>query len=97
VQYRAARPGWLRDRALRAENALRSARLIALSEHAQTGDRQHAMEAGFDDYLPKPPSVQVFLPRWRAQKKAVELEPKPSPHGFQISLSPGTLLTESKI
>ena len=55
------------------------------------------MEAGFDDYLPKPPSVQVFLPRWRAQKKAVELEPKPSPHGFQISLSPGTLLTESKI
>jgi PAS domain S-box-containing protein len=44
-------------RTLRADWALRSTRLIALSGYAQPGDKQRAREAGFDAHLRKPPSL----------------------------------------
>jgi len=41
-------------RELRADEALRSTRLIALSGYAQPEDRERAREAGFEAYLGKP-------------------------------------------
>jgi two-component system CheB/CheR fusion protein len=48
-------------RAIRADDELRSTRLIALSGYAQPEDRLRAMEAGFDDHLRKPPSLDALL------------------------------------
>ncbi|HET8541267.1 MAG TPA: PAS domain S-box protein [Anaeromyxobacter sp.] len=48
-------------RALRADPALGSARLVALSGYAQPEDRQRALEAGFDAHVAKPPSPEELL------------------------------------
>ncbi|OFX25737.1 MAG: hypothetical protein A2V77_05475 [Anaeromyxobacter sp. RBG_16_69_14] len=48
-------------RILRADDGLRSTRLIALSGYAQAEDRLRASEAGFDDHIPKPPSLPALL------------------------------------
>jgi CheY-like chemotaxis protein len=48
-------------RTLRADEGLRSIRLIALSGYAQPEDRQRAKEAGFDAHIPKPPSLDALL------------------------------------
>ena len=44
-------------RTLRADEALRGTRLVALSGYAQPEDREQAKEAGFDAHLPKPPPL----------------------------------------
>ncbi len=48
-------------RALRADDGLRSTRLIALSGYAQAEDRRRAKEAGFDAHLAKPASLEALL------------------------------------
>lgn len=48
-------------RALRADDSLRSTRLIALSGYAQAEDRRRAREAGFDAHLAKPASLEALL------------------------------------
>jgi CheY-like chemotaxis protein len=48
-------------RTIRADEALRSTRLIAVSGYAQPEDRQRAARAGFDMHIPKPPSMDVLL------------------------------------
>ena len=45
-------------RAFRADEALRGAQLVALSGYALAEDQQRAAEAGFDQHLTKPPSVE---------------------------------------
>jgi len=45
--------------ALRADETLRSTRLVALSGYAQSEDRERAREAGFDAHLPKPADLHV--------------------------------------
>jgi len=45
-------------RALRGDEHLRGARLIALSGYAQAEDKKRAAAAGFDDYVVKPPSFE---------------------------------------
>jgi CheY-like chemotaxis protein/nitrogen-specific signal transduction histidine kinase len=45
-------------RTLRADEALRSTRLIALSGYARPEDRKRAAEAGFDAHIAKPPELE---------------------------------------
>lgn len=47
-------------RAFRTDPALSSAVLVALTGYATPEDRQHALEAGFDRHLEKPPNLQVL-------------------------------------
>jgi signal transduction histidine kinase/CheY-like chemotaxis protein len=44
-------------RTLRADQSLRSTRLIAVTGYAQHADKQKAMDAGFDAHLTKPPDL----------------------------------------
>jgi PAS domain S-box-containing protein len=48
-------------RRLRAEEAFRGTRLIAVSGYAQPEDRRRAEEAGFDAHVPKPAPLDVLL------------------------------------
>lgn len=46
--------GWTVVRSLKADAAFRHIPIIALTAHAMAGDRDRALAAGCDDYLPKP-------------------------------------------
>lgn len=46
--------GWEATRKIKANGALKSIPIIAVTSHAMVGDEISAREAGCDDYLPKP-------------------------------------------
>jgi len=46
--------GWEATRRIKADAALRSIPIIALTAHAMRGDAEKARECGCDDYLSKP-------------------------------------------
>jgi PAS domain S-box-containing protein len=60
--------GYAVVREIRADPALQGIRVVALTAFAMQGDRERAIEAGFDDYITKP----VTLAKLKAQ-----LEPSP--------------------
>ncbi len=53
--------GWTAARELRADPATASIPIIALTAHAMSGDRGRVMEAGCDDYHPKPVDFSRLL------------------------------------
>ncbi len=53
--------GWTATRHIKADPALRSIPVIALTAHAMVGDRERAMEAGCDDYVTKPISITDLM------------------------------------
>lgn len=59
--------GWDATRKLRSMPETRDLKVIALTAHAMTGDRQLALEAGCDDYDTKP----IDLPRLLAKMDAL--------------------------
>ena len=55
--------GFEATRAIRQEEKQTSAHIpiIALTAHALSSDREHCLEAGADDYIPKPINARSFL------------------------------------
>jgi CheY-like chemotaxis protein len=52
--------GWEAAREIKSDPEIAGIPLIALTAHTLPGDRQKAMEAGFDNYISKPINVPAF-------------------------------------
>jgi two-component system, cell cycle response regulator DivK len=57
--------GYEATRRIKADPALRSIPIIAITSYALSGDEQKAREAGCDDYVPKPYSPRQLLAKIR--------------------------------
>jgi two-component system, cell cycle response regulator DivK len=53
--------GWEATRKLKADESTRHIPVVALTAHAMTGDREKALEAGFDEFDTKPVELTRLL------------------------------------
>ncbi len=58
--------GWEATRRLRADPETAGLRILALTSHAMSGDREKAIEAGCDDYDTKPVDLDRLLGKMAA-------------------------------
>ena len=58
--------GWEAARRIKADAALRTIPIIALTAHAMGGDEEKARAAGCDDYLSKPINEDLLYAKLRA-------------------------------
>ena len=57
--------GYAATRKIKADPALRSIPIIAVTSYAHSGEEKRAREAGCDDYVPKPFSPRQLLAKIR--------------------------------
>jgi two-component system, cell cycle response regulator DivK len=53
--------GWEVLKAIRDDESTRNLPVIAITAQVMSGDRERALEAGFDGYIPKPISVSTIV------------------------------------
>lgn len=53
--------GWEATRSLKSMPDLKHIPVVALTAHAMIGDKERALQAGCDDYFPKPVQVEPFI------------------------------------
>ena len=61
--------GWQLAHRLKADPHTQSIKVVALTAHAQPGDRKRALESGCDGYIAKPLDVHNFAAQIRAYLK----------------------------
>jgi CheY-like chemotaxis protein len=61
--------GWEATRRIKADPAMQSIPVIALTAHAMAGDREKALEAGCEDYDTKPIELNRLLEKMEALLK----------------------------
>ncbi len=66
--------GWSVARALKADQATAKIPIIALTAHAMSGDKQKALDAGCDEYHPKPVQFAQLLIQIEALLKGPSLK-----------------------
>jgi CheY-like chemotaxis protein len=62
--------GWETLKYIRANPSTRETPVMALSAHAMPGDRQRALEVGFDGYMSKPVNIPTLMRDIRNALKA---------------------------
>jgi signal transduction histidine kinase/CheY-like chemotaxis protein/ABC-type molybdate transport system substrate-binding protein len=83
------RDGFALARALRADDTLRDAVLIAMSGYGQRSDRERSGEAGFDAHLLKPADLaEVYAAITRVQARGPAPGPRRSPAGRSDNAAP---------
>lgn len=85
--------GFTATRVIKNDDHLRSIPVIALTSFAMVGDREKALEAGCDEYLPKPidiPLLQALISRFLEPCDSGRAAAKPAMAGSIRHSSPRT-------
>lgn len=87
--------GWEATKEIKEDQEIASIPIVAVTAHAMHGDRERALAAGCDGFIPKPIDEETFEPLVRSylrRSAAVPEEPPaaPAPHGAKVPASSRT-------